>query len=112
VIEKLQGIAIDLDRALEDEPPSDLWRRYIAGERSIFARRLVSLLGKDGVDKIKAKLATDSEFRSFVERYIEQFEALLDEASARDRDNILVETFLAAHTGRLYLILAQAAGRF
>lgn len=112
VIEKLQAIAIDLDRALEDEPPSDLWRRYIAGERSIFARRLVSLLGKDGVDKIKAKLAADSEFRNFVERYIEQFEALLDEASARDRDNILVETFLAAHTGRLYLILAQAVGRF
>lgn len=112
VIEKLQAIAIDLDRALEDEPPSDLWRRYIAGERSIFARRLVSLMGKDGVDKIKAKLAADGEFRGFVERYIEQFEALLDEASARDRDNILVETFLAAHTGRLYLILAQAVGRF
>ncbi len=112
VIEKLQAIAIDLDRALEDEPPADLWRRYIAGERSVFARRLVSLLGKDGVEKIQARLASDPEFRNFVERYIAQFEALLDEASARDRDNILVETFLAAHTGRLYLILAQAVGRF
>ncbi len=31
--------------------------------------------------------------------------------SARDRDQILVETFLTSQTGRLYLLLAAATGR-
>ena len=43
VFETLQSLAIDLDRALEQSPPPDLWRRYQAAEsakwRGRFLRR-------------------------------------------------------------------------
>lgn len=111
VVEKLQALAIDLDRALGDDPSPDLWRRYIAGERGVFTRRLVASIGRDGADKIAQRYAADSEFRFHADRYLTEFEGLLDDAASRDRDQILVETFLTSQTGRLYLLLAAATGR-
>ena len=111
VVEKLQALAIDLDRALGDDPAPDMWRRYINGERSIFTRRLVASIGRDGADKIAQRYAADTEFRHHADRYMQEFEGLLDDAASRDRDQILVETFLTSQTGRLYLLVAAATGR-
>src|SRR5262249_30847202 len=47
MIETLQAMAIALDRFLEDDPPLDLLRRYRSGERNVFARRLVAVLGRE-----------------------------------------------------------------
>lgn len=111
VVEKLQALAIDLDRALGDDPAPDMWRRYINGERSIFTRRLVASIGRDGADRIAQRYAADTEFRHHADRYMQEFEGLLDDAASRDRDQILVETFLTSQTGRLYLLVAAATGR-
>lgn len=111
VVEKLQALAIDLDRALGDDPAPDLWRRYVSGERSVFTRRLITSIGREGADKIAHRYAADTEFRIHADRYMTEFEGLLDDASARDRDQILVETFLTSQTGRLYLLVASATGR-
>jgi hypothetical protein len=111
VVEKLQALAIDLDRALGDDPAPDLWRRYLAGERSVFTRRLINAIGREGADRIAHRYAADAEFRVHADRYMSEFEGLLDDAAARDRDQILVETFLTSQTGRLYLLLAAATGR-
>lgn len=111
VIETLQSLAIDLDRALEQSPPADLWRRYKAGERNVFARRLYNLAGRELYDQVAVKYRNDSEFRAHVDRFIGLFEDLLDTAAERDRDNILVETYLSSDTGKVYLMLAQATGR-
>ncbi len=111
VVEKLQALAIDLDRALGDDPAPDLWRRYVNGERSVFTRRLVSMIGREGADRIAERYAADPEFRAHADRYMTEFEGLLDDAAARDRDQVLAETFLTSQTGRLYLLLAAAVGR-
>ncbi|BCW89600.1 hypothetical protein sos41_27660 [Alphaproteobacteria bacterium SO-S41] len=111
VVEKLQALAIDLDRALGDDPAPDLWRRYVGGERSVFTRRLVSTIGRDGADRIAQRYAADTDFRHHADRYMTEFEGLLDDAASRDRDQVLAETFLTSQTGRLYLLLAAATGR-
>jgi hypothetical protein len=111
VVEKLQALAIDLDRALGDDPAPDLWRRYVGGERSVFTRRLVSTIGREGADRIAQRYAADTDFRLHADRYMTEFEGLLDDAAARDRDQVLAETFLTSQTGRLYLLLAAATGR-
>ena len=111
VFETLQSLAIDLDRALEQSPPPDLWRRYQAGERNVFTRRLYNLSGRELFDQIAAKYRSDGEFRTYVDRYVSTFEELLGAASARDRSNILVETYLTSDTGKVYLMLAQASGK-
>jgi len=111
IIETLQSLAIDLDRALENTPPPELWQRYQAGERNVFARRLYSMAGRELYDRIAARHRTDSEFREQVDHFIDMFDKLLKDSAGRDRDNILVETYLTSDTGKVYLMLAQATGK-
>lgn len=111
IIESLQSIAIDLDRALEQSPPPDLWRRYQAGERNVFARRLYNLQGRALYDQIAEKYAAEREFRDDVDKFAGLFEQLLTEAAERDREGILAETYLTSDTGKVYLLLAQATGQ-
>jgi methyl-accepting chemotaxis protein len=111
IIESLQSIAIDLDRALEQSPPADLWRRYQAGERNVFARRLYNLQGRALYDQISEKYAAEREFREDVDKFAGLFEQLLTEAAERDREGILAETYLTSDTGKVYLLLAQATGQ-
>ena len=110
VIETLQSLAIDLDRALEQSPPVELWHRYKSGERNVFTRRLYNLSGRDLFDQIAQKYRDEPEFRDNVDRFIALFEKLLVAASERDRDNILAETYLTSDTGKVYLMLGQASG--
>ncbi|MFZ2470223.1 MAG: kinesin, partial [Parvibaculum sedimenti] len=111
VIETLQALAVDLDRALEQSPPAELWQRYQAGERNVFARRLYNIAGRQLYDRIAVKYRGDEEFRDHVDRFVSLFERLLASASTRDRENILAETYLTSDTGKAYLILAQASGK-
>ncbi len=111
MIETLQAMAIDLDRFLEDDPPLDLLRRYRSGERNVFARRLVQILGREQAEAIGRKYAEDAEFRETVDRYILQFEALMEQTARSDRENVLVETYLTSQTGKVYVALASAIGR-
>ncbi|NOT39333.1 MAG: hypothetical protein HOP13_02455 [Alphaproteobacteria bacterium] len=111
MIETLQAMAIDLDRFLEDDPPLELLRRYRNGERNVFARRLVQILGREQAEAIGRKYAEDGEFRETVDRYILQFEALMEQTARSDRENVLVETYLTSQTGKVYVALASAIGR-
>ncbi len=111
VIETLQALAVDLDRALEQSPSPDLWQRYQAGERNVFTRRLYNISGRQLYDRIAVKYRAEAEFREHVDRFVELFDRLISAASSRDRDNILVETYLTSDTGKVYLMLAQASGR-
>jgi hypothetical protein len=111
MIETLQAMAIDLSRFLEDDPPLDLLRRYRNGERNVFARRLASVLGAEHSRLIASKYQEDREFRDTVDRYVQQFEALLEQTARSDRENVLVETYLTSQTGKVYVTLASAIGR-
>lgn len=110
IIEKLQAMSIDLTRALEDAPPADLLDRYMSGERNVFARRLATFTGPDMLEKIARTHRENVEFRRDVTRYIESFEDLLKAARGRDRENILLETYLTSQTGKVYMILGTAIG--
>ena len=113
MIETLQALAIDLDRrALEQSPPAELWQRYQAGERNVFARRLYNIAGRQLYDRIAVKYRGDEEFREHVDRFVSLFERLLASASTRATARIsLAETYLTSDTGKAYLILAQASGK-
>jgi len=110
IIEKLQAMSIDIDRALEDTPPTDLLDRYMSGERNVFARRLATFTTPDMLEKIARKHRDDADFRRDVTRYIESFEELLKAARGRTREDILLETYLTSQTGKVYMILGTAIG--
>jgi hypothetical protein len=47
-----------------------------------------------------------------VERYLTEFERLLEDVSQDDPEEVIVRTYLISDTGKVYTMLAHAAGRF
>jgi hypothetical protein len=111
-IESLDSLSVDIARMIDHETAADLWDRYKRGERNVFTRRLYTLQGQQAFDDIRKKYRSDREFKQTVDRYISEFERLLDEVSRDDRGQVVARTYLTSETGKVYTMLAHAAGRF
>ncbi len=68
---------------IDHDAAAELWDRYKRGERNVFTRRLYTLQGQKAFDEIRKKYRADREFKQTVDRYIGEFERLLDEVVAR-----------------------------
>jgi hypothetical protein len=111
VVESLNSLSVDIARAIDHDASVDLWRRYQRGERDVFTRRLYTLKGQQTFDEIKRKYDREPEFRTAVDRYIADFEKLLADVARTDRDRTVTQSYLTSDTGKVYTMLAHAAGR-
>ncbi|MBV9954182.1 MAG: hypothetical protein JOZ70_02930 [Pseudolabrys sp.] len=111
-LESLDSLSVDIARMIDHDAAADLWDRYKRGERNVFTRRLYTLQGQKAFDEIRSKYRADREFKQTVDRYIAEFERLLDEVSRDDRGQVVARTYLTSETGKVYTMLAHAAGRF
>ena len=111
VIEDLNSIAIDLNRLLDTQGSQRLWSKLTKGDKRIFVRTMLSDDEKHAREVIRAKFEGDENFRKYVQRYLDHFERLLNQASESDPENLLSSTFLSADIGKLYLVLARSVGR-
>jgi len=110
-LESLDSISVDIARMIDHEAAVELWDRYKGGERNVFTRRLYTLQGQQTFDEIRRKYLRDTEFKQTVDHYIEEFERLLADVSRDDPDSALRKTYLTSETGKVYTMLAHAAGR-
>jgi hypothetical protein len=111
-IESLDSLSVDIARMIDHDAAIDLWDRYKRGERNVFTRRLYTLQGQQAFEEIRRKYRSDREFKQTVDRYIGEFERLLEEVSRDDRGQVVARTYLTSETGKVYTMLAHAAGRF
>jgi hypothetical protein len=111
-IESLDSLSVDIARMINHDAAAELWDRYKRGERNVFTRQLYTLQGQKAFEEIRKKYRADGEFRQTVDRYIQEFERLLDEVSRGDRGQVVARTYLTSETGKVYTMLAHAAGRF
>ncbi|MBP8937026.1 MAG: hypothetical protein KBG72_00930, partial [Agrobacterium sp.] len=112
MVESLNSLSVDIARAIDHDASVELWRRYQRGERDVFTRRLYTLKGQTTFDEIKRKYEREAEFRTAVDRYITDFEKLLADVARTDRDRSVTQSYLTSDTGKVYTMLAHAAGRF
>jgi hypothetical protein len=111
-IESLDSLAVDIARMIDHDAAAELWDRYKQGERNVFTRKLYTMQGQRAFDEIRRKYRSDREFMQTVDRYVAEFERLLDEVSRDDRGQVVARTYLTSETGKVYTMLAHAAGRF
>jgi hypothetical protein len=97
---------------IDHDAAAELWDRYKRGEHNVFTKRLYTLQGQKTFDEIGKRYRADREFKQTVDRYIVEFERLLDEVSQDDRGSMVARTYLTSETGKVYTMLAHAAGRF
>jgi hypothetical protein len=107
-LQALDSISADIARMIDNEAAVDAWERHRRGERGVFSRRLYTLPGQQTFDEIRRKYRRETDFKQTVDRYIDEFERLLAEVARNERD---AKAYLASDTGKVYTMLAHAAGR-
>lgn len=108
----LDDMAIDLDAISSDaKPHEDEWRRYLAGDRAVFARKLAAVIDDDMIHRISNLYRENARFRDSANAYMQEFESLLARAREGDGGGLLTSTILSADTGKIYLTVAYALGR-
>jgi hypothetical protein len=96
-----------MDRTLAGE----MWDRYQRGERKAFSKRLYTPAGQKAFDEVGRKYRSDRTFKQTVDRYITEFERLLDDVARDERGPTALRGHLTSETGMVYTLLAHAAGR-
>jgi hypothetical protein len=110
-MESIDSLSIDIARMIDHDAAAEAWERYKAGERGVFTRRLYTNAGQKTFEEIRRKYRRSAEFRETVDRYIDEFERLLEQVSRDNRGEALTKTYLTSDTGKVYTLLAHAAGR-
>jgi len=111
-MESLDSLSVDIARMIDHDAAAELWERYKRGERNVFTRRLYTIQGQKTFDEIRNRYRADREFKSTVDRYVTEFERLLNEVSQDERGQATARNYLTSDTGKVYTMLAHAAGRF
>lgn len=111
VIESLYSLAVDVSRHMEGELDVRVLRNYQKGDISAYVRHLVDVAPRMPLDKSQRKFIEDSEFRTYLLRFIRQYEELLEQAQANDYGDLLASVFSTSDIGKLYKILCEISGR-
>jgi hypothetical protein len=111
LMDSMNSPAIDVQKVLSDEVDEKAWASYLKGNRGVFTRRAVRLLGGSEVRAIAAHAESDPEFEGSVNRYVHDFEAMLRRVLAERDGGMIAVTLMSSDMGKLYAALAQAVER-
>jgi hypothetical protein len=107
----LESLSLDIGRLMDRNLAAEMWDRYQRGESKAFTKRLYTPAGQKAFDEVARKYRADRNFKQTVDRYITEFERLLDDVARDERGPAALRGHLASETGLVYTLLAHAAGR-
>jgi hypothetical protein len=107
----LESLSLDITRLMDRGLAAEMWDRYQRGERKAFTKRLYTPAGQKAFDEVGRKYRSDRNFKQAVDRYVTEFERLLDEVARDERGPAVLRGHLTSETGLVYTLLAHAAGR-
>jgi len=111
LIDSMHSAAIDVGKILSDEIDDKAWNSYLKGNRGVFTRRAVQLVGGSETRAIRAHYEAEPEFQHSVNRYVHDFEAMLRRVLAERDGGMMAVTLMSSDMGKLYAALAQAIER-
>jgi hypothetical protein len=102
----------DIAAAIDERRVMEVWQRLKRGDTEILKQRgLFSRQGHATVERVQKRYESDQTFRAIVERYLTDFENMLQDLSRTDPRGISVQSRLASDDGRVYFVLAYISGR-
>jgi hypothetical protein len=107
----LESLSLDIGRLMDRNLAAEMWDRYQRGESKAFSKRLYTPAGQKAFDEVARKYRADRNFKQTVDRYIVEFERLLDEVARDEGGAAALRGHLISETGMVYTLLAHAAGR-
>ena len=111
LMDSMHSAAIDVGKILSDEIDEKAWTSYLKGNRGVFTRRAVRLLGGGESRAIRDHYEADGEFQLSVNRYVHDFEAMLRRVLAERDGGMMAVTLMSSDMGKLYAALAGAIER-
>ena len=111
LIDSMHSAAIDVGKIMSDEIDDKAWDSYLKGNRGVFTRRAVRLMGGSETRGIAAHYEADAEFQRSVNRYVHDFEAMLRRVLAEREGGMIAVTLMSSDMGKLYAALAAAIDR-
>ena len=97
--------------AIEGQLPRDLEKRYAASDKSVYTLRLYESRSRKLIKALEGRYAEERLLRSRIQAYNRLFEKLLDSVSETDGAEAVMEQVLGSEQGRIYVMLAEVAGR-
>ena len=108
IIEKLETVSVDINRVFNPNVEEELWKKYYNGDTAAFVRYLAKSMTKQQIVAVRKEYEENLDFRNLVNRYLAEFETLVDKARSNERAGILLSVISGADIGKLYYILARA----
>lgn len=110
LIEKLENIAVDLNRFFNGDD-DELWKKFYSGDHAVFARNIVKNLNRKQIVKVREEYENNLDFRQLCDRYLSEYEILLNAAQKSEKPQILLAMLSGADIGKIYYVTARALDR-
>jgi hypothetical protein len=109
--ESLDSITTDIASLVEGAMAAEMWERWRQGDPNAISRRLYTAAGQQAFEDVRRRIRNDPPFRESVIRYVNEFERLLAKIGQSDKDGAQSRAAMLSDSGKVYMLLAHAAGR-
>ena len=89
----------------------ELWKKFYNGDHGVFARYIVKNLNRKQIVKIREEYEKNQDFRQMADKYIRDFEALMEAARNSERPEVLLAMLSNTDIGKIYYVMARALDR-
>lgn len=97
--------------ALDAATASVIWSRFRNGQRGFMVRSIYAPESRKLFDTVERRYRDEPAFRANVDRFLVEFERGLHEFDQKDPTRQSSDAQITTDTGRVYIVLAHAAGR-
>ena len=105
MFEKMHEQSLDLTRAAGADIPDVVWKKYHAGDKTIFSKWLAKMMAAADKKRVRDMLKSDAVFRSQATQFVRSFDKVLAASRQADNADKLAATLLKTDLGQIYAAL-------
>ena len=107
IVTQLTQFSVELAHLFTPKNEETLWKRYYAGDKTVFMRHLREEIRATKAEKIRKLYQQNIAFQTTADHYMRAFEQMTYEAKEKAPDSPLLGVLVGSDVGRLYMVLAQ-----